>query len=115
MSSEEYFQTSSKVTQIKRLEFLERDVRDHAKSLTSMADSINDTNRRLAVLEQAHQQYEIYRAREEERDKALQERLKSMEAQLKSILGVGSKLLWIVGTSVVGAFIAFLLKGGLFQ
>lgn len=89
-----------------RMSNVERDVRDHAKTLSSMLET-------LRTLEQERIERKIVAAREEERDKALNERLTTIETAIKGIQGVGNKLVWIAATAVFGAFIAFIIKGGL--
>ena len=101
------------VTQAQRLDFLDRDLRDHSKSLTALTDGIADLGKRITALEEANLSYRVYIAREEERDKALQARLSGIETSLNGIKGGFNKLLWIIGTGVIGAFVAFIIKGGL--
>lgn len=111
----EYYQGTpmEKLPQIKRMEFVERDLRDHAKSLTSLTDQLGQASMRISALEKVDVVQEVAQARQEERDKALNSRLTTIESDIRSIKGAGSKLLFIVGTSVVGAFVLFVIKGGL--
>jgi hypothetical protein len=62
----------------------------------------------------------VTEAREDERDKALYERLTRMEDQIKEtrgeikeIKGLGGRALWIVGSVVLTAIVAWVIKGGL--
>lgn len=101
------------VSPTKRLENVERDLRDHAKSLSTIINNMAENAQRIKSLEAEQISYKVYMAREEERDKALQSRLGGIEKSLEGIKGGFTKLLWIIGTGVVGAFIAFIMNGGL--
>lgn len=75
---------------------------------------------RVRSLEAFAQTRAVAEAREDERDKALYERLTRMEDQIKEtrgeikeIKGIGSKALWIVGSALLMALVAFIIKGGL--
>jgi hypothetical protein len=75
---------------------------------------------RVRILEAYAQTRAVTEAREDERDKALYERLTRMEDQIKDtrteikeIKGLGGRALWIVGSVVLTAFIAWIIKGGL--
>lgn len=75
---------------------------------------------RVRVLEAYAQTRAVTEAREDERDKALYDRLARMEDQIKEtrveikdIKSVGSKALWIVGSALLTALVAFVVKGGL--
>jgi chromosome segregation ATPase len=97
----------------KRLDIVERDLRDHAKSFTAITEQVHNWQQRVIALETVIRKMEIAEARAEERELRLNERLKNIDADLEAIRGVGTKLLWIVAGGVVTAFLAFLLKGGL--
>lgn len=100
-----------------RFSLVERDVRDHAKSISAIATEvahINDwrTNLNLTA------------AREDERDKSLYRRLDEIdrnveavrvEAQegVKGIRNAASRVQWIVVTVVIGAVLTFIIRGGL--
>lgn len=112
----DYFQgphPGERISPTKRLEYVERDLRDHAKSLTALADAGKNMQDRLVALERSVQDWRVAEARKEERALALQKWMHKVDEDLKSIRGVGTKLLWIVGGSVVTAFVAFLLRGGI--
>jgi len=98
---------------LRRLELAERDLRDHAKSLTTIVEANKLQQDRISVLEQAVRKWEIAEARAEERSLRNSDRLKSIEEDLEALRGVGTKLLWIVAGGVLTAFVAFVLKGGL--
>lgn len=84
----------------------ERDVRDHAKTLTSIVES-------LGVLQNAERARQIADAVAEERAINRGKQLQRIEADVAAIKGAGNKLLWIVIGSVVLAFLAFVYRGGL--
>jgi hypothetical protein len=105
--------TTDKLTPAKRLEFVERDVRDHAKTLTSLTEMQARLAGRMEGLDKADLDQLVTRARREERDTALNERLTRIEADIKSIKGVFNWLLGIIGASILGAFALFIIKGGL--
>jgi hypothetical protein len=75
---------------------------------------------RVRILEAYAQTRAVTEAREDERDKALYERLTRMEDQIKEtrgeikeIKGLGGRALWIVGSVVLTAIVAWVIKGGL--
>lgn len=90
-----------------------RDLQAQAKTLSAYADEIQKHDTRLAALETANRLREISEAREEERDKALNARLEKIEKAIEGIQGVGNKLVWLVGSGIVLAFLTFMFKGGL--
>lgn len=98
---------------LRRLELAERDLRDHAKSLTTIVEANKLQQDRISVLEQAVRKWDIAEARAEERSLRNSDRLKNIEEDLEALRGVGTKLLWIVAGGVLTAFVAFVLKGGL--
>jgi chromosome segregation ATPase len=97
----------------RRLDMVERDLRDHAKSFTALTDQASAMQQRIMALEVAFRKWEIAEARAEERGHRLNERLEKIDEDLETLRGVGTKLLWIVAGGVVTAFLAFVLQGGL--
>ena len=97
----------------RRLDLVERDLRDHAKIFTSMTEAQQVTNGRLTALELSFRKWEISDARAEERGKRLDEKITRIDDELEGLKGIGTKLLWIVAGGVVTAFLAFVFKGGL--
>lgn len=89
-----------------RVERHDRDLRDHAKTLSSIVEKLTD-------METAAHQRAIMDARVEERAISRGQQLERIEADLAAIKGVGTKLLWIVIGSIAAAFLAFVIKGGL--
>lgn len=98
---------------LRRLDLVERDVRDHAKTLTTVIETHKSHGEKITLLEQAFRKWEIADARAEERSLRNSDRLKNIEEDLEALRGVGTKLLWIVAGGVLTAFVAFVLKGGL--
>lgn len=84
----------------------DRDLRDHAKTLSSIVEQLN-------ALQIDNRQRQINDARTEERSIARTDQLERIERDIEAIKGVGNKLLWIVIVSVAGAFLAFVYRGGL--
>lgn len=68
---------------------------------------------RVRALETSNQNRAIVEAREDERDKAMQERLARLEDGIQAIRGSGSKVIWTIASAVILAVVAFVLKGGL--
>lgn len=100
-------------TQMERLEIVERDVRDHAKSLSAIFDHQSTTEGRLRLLEEAHSLRLIADARAEERSINRDAQLKRIEDDVQGLKGGVFKLIWLVAGAVVLAFVAFVVKGGL--
>lgn len=103
------------VPTVRRLDLVERDLRDHAKTFSAMTEQHQLMQQRVMALETAFRRWEIADARSEERSLRLNERLEKIDEDLESIRGVGIKLLWIVAGGVVTAFLAFVLQGGLIK
>lgn len=104
----------------RRLENAERDIRDHAKSISEITNHLSDlTNRygelaaRTTAIETARAQRAMLEARMEERedarDKAMEQRFTYIEKKLDNIYKLG----WIVVSTFVGALALWVLKGGL--
>jgi hypothetical protein len=68
---------------------------------------------RVRSLEALAQTRAITEAREDERDKALYDRLTRIEEQIKDIRGLGGKVAWLIGSLLLTALVAFVIKGGL--
>ena len=102
-----------RMTTAKRLDFVERDLRDHAKSLTALAEAGKAMQDRLFAIERSIQDWRVAEARAEERAKSMQKWMQKVDSELVGIRGAGTKLLWVVGGAIVTAFVAFILRGGL--
>ena len=118
MSGVEEMHTPPSVTQ--RLEKLEQYIAKQGESISSVAQEYLSLKSRVAHLEELAQSRAITEAREDERDKALYERLDRMETQIKDtrgeikdIRGIGSKALWVFISAIIVAAAAFMIKGGL--
>lgn len=96
-----------------RMNLLEQDLRSHAETLTAIVKAHEKMHARLELLEERDQEVQKLEARKEERDKARVLWETQTDKKLDSIQGAGTKLLWLVATLVVGAFIAFIIRGGL--
>lgn len=96
-----------------RLDRIERDSRDHAKSITEIVNGHSGLAGRISVLEQANNHRTVLEARQEERAIARETWQKKVEKDLSDMRGGVNKLLWIVATGVIGAFLAFIINGGL--
>ncbi len=99
-----------------RLSLVERDTRDHAKTLSALSQEIANINEWRSATN-------LMTAREDERDKSLYRRLDEIErsveavrtealAGVKEIKGAASRVQWIVISVVIGAVVAFVFKGG---
>lgn len=85
-------------------ERLERDLRDHAKTLSE-----------LIAREAKRQQDELHRKEIEAlKDEALDERLKRNEARTNAIYSMGKWLATAAGSTLLLAVVTFILKGNLF-
>lgn len=98
---------------LRRLDGIERNQSDLAASHTRQVDLALDSQKRLSVLEEIYSDRRVDDARREEREKSMQKDISDVREDIKSIKGAFTKLLWIVGTAVIGAFVTFLLAGGL--
>lgn len=101
------------MTEHDRLGLAERDLRDHAKSLSVLVIEVGKLDIRLTALEKAEMARVIQDAREEERDKALNKRLDSIDENIKKIIGDRSKVLWAIGLAILAIVVKWALEGGL--
>jgi CHASE3 domain sensor protein len=96
-----------------QIETLQRDLRDHAKTLTEIISAQTTLSGRVQMLEQAQGERMVLEARQEERAIARIEWQERIEKEVNSLRGVGVKLLWIIATGIIGAFIVFMVNGGM--
>lgn len=89
-----------------RVDTLERDSRDHAKTLSEIIEKLN-------LLEKENHERRLIEVRAEERSIARTEQLERIEKDIAGIKAVGSRILWIIVVAVIGAFVTFVLRGGL--
>lgn len=81
-----------------RFNFVERDVRSHAKTLTAHNEALNKYERDLI--------------RHEEREKRNDERLQRIEESIKSFHKLGWWILSAFGASFIALLANFLFRGG---
>lgn len=98
---------------LRRLDTTERNQSDLAASHTRLVEQATDMLRRVQAMEDIYSDRRVEDARREEREKSMQKDIGDVRDDIKSIKGAFTKLLWIVGTAVIGAFVAFILAGGL--
>jgi regulator of replication initiation timing len=104
----------------RRIEHLAYQAERQRQTISDIVKEAVALDMRVRSLETFAQTRAVAEAREDERDKALYERLTRMEDQIKEtrgeikeIKGIGSKALWIVGSALLTALVAFVIKGGL--
>lgn len=106
-----------------RLDLAERDLKDHAKSLSAHNDFLKMLEIRVAAIEEARRARQLEEVRREEREEAraaainvklagIVQDIAVVQTDVKGIRGAGVKLAWIVITLVAGIIIAFAFKGG---
>lgn len=99
-----------------RIRLLERDTRSHSRSITKLTEHWEMLGTRTGGLEEWQMERRLAEVREEERSKALNERLERMEkafvdgvaevtGNLAEIRGFGAKVFWIVMGTVIPALV----------
>jgi len=99
----------------RRLDTVERNASDLAKSVGALAEE-------TAAQARWRRELELVAAREEERDKALYQRLDSIDKQIeevreesraaaKEVRGVWVRVQWIIITTVIGGIVGWLVMG----
>jgi hypothetical protein len=83
------------------------------ESISALTNTYLSLETRVKALEAKEQANEIIRAREDERDKALHRQLDELKENIKGMRGVGTQLLWIIGSAITVGIVGFILKGGL--
>ena len=94
------------LTTNRRLDLLERAVRDHSKTLTTLHERQQAQESDMAAINSWRQQRDVAQAREEEREIQLRK-------DLAKIQGGISRISWAGLLAVVGAVAAFIVHGGL--
>jgi phage-related protein len=105
-----------KIALTHRVRLLERDVRGHSRSITKLTEYSRILGSRTGGLEEWQMERRLAEVREEERSKALNERLERMEksfneglselgATINEIKSFGSKVFWIVMGTVIPALV----------
>jgi hypothetical protein len=98
-------QDGKRLTMGERVRLLERDTRAHARSLTEIVKTVASQGDDLKKLEEWRMTRLIAEAHEEERDKALYGRLDQIDASIKAMRGVWTKIAWIAAVPVVTAVV----------
>lgn len=92
-------------------------LRSHAErqgqSISAIVETAMALAERVRNLESYVQQRAVMEARDEERDKALYEKLAEIKADIAGIRTFGQKIQWTVIVTVIGAIVAFIIKGKL--
>lgn len=90
------------------------------ESISALTLAHNSLEYRVRSLEDDKQNNAISRARDDERDKALYERLSRMEdeiketrEEIKGIKNLGGRVLWLVSCILITALVGWVIKGGL--
>lgn len=85
-----------------------------------MPEDLNHLEQIVALQNQRLQQLEIWKAAQEthlavrtERDKHLDLRFDRVESSINEIKGYLLKIVWVIILGIVGAFITFMVRGGL--
>jgi hypothetical protein len=89
-----------------RLNLLERWSRSHARSIGEITDVVGRQGVKLEAIEKWQMERLVAEAREEERDKALYARLDRIDANINSMRGVWTRIMWIAAGTVVPAVVA---------
>lgn len=76
---------SEPITTEERVALAERNLVDHAKSLSVFADEIGKINVRMQIMEDWRHDRNVAAAREDERDKSLYKRLDDIESSIEAI------------------------------
>ena len=115
----------------RRVQELERHASNQGTTIATLVTAQADFLKRLERLEALAQMRAITEAREDERDKALYNRLDRMEDQIQAVKsdlqkqieetkkdlmsfkGLGVKALWVFVSAFIVAFAAWIIKGGL--
>lgn len=85
-----------------RVGLLERDARDHAKSIGELVQRLRDVERDAVEEKRLN----------ELKDGHLDERLDRIEASIKAVYGLGKWLLAAAGSTLIVALVGFVLRGG---
>lgn len=68
---------------------------------------------RMTALEAWQRQTDIFHARRDEQFTNMIGRFADLEGKLDKLTGGISRLIWIIGTAVLGSIVLFVVKGGL--
>lgn len=98
---------------VRRLDGLERNVSDHAKSITEFFEESSKMDARVRALEKIQHDRRVADAERCAREKAMQKDIVEIEKRLGKIEGGINKVLWTIAGAVMLAFAAFVMRGGL--
>ena len=96
-----------------RVNNLERDVRDHSKSISAIVVAASETDKRIDSLEEINNQRNIREARAEERDIQTAKDMAAIRKDVEGMRGSVSRVAWIIITTVAGSIVVWMLKGNL--
>lgn len=103
-----------------RIETLERFVSNQGNSISTVVEGQAALIRRVEQLEALSRAREITEAREDERDKALYDRLDRMDksiaennTKIENLKAIGAKALWVFMSAFIVGAATFIIKGGL--
>ncbi len=88
----------------------EADIRSRLNALEHLVTSLIA---RITTLETWQRQSEIADARTDEKWKNVDRRFDNLESQIKNVIGVLTKIMWIVIGGILTAAVAFIVSGGL--
>jgi hypothetical protein len=99
-----------------RLGLIERDSRSHARSLTEISTRYAGLEHRVDELTTWRMNEMLAAAREEERDKALMDRLNRIDTNISDLKAGPNRLLWLVISNAMPAIVFgvawFIARGG---
>lgn len=98
---------------LRRIDAVERNHTDLARSVTEITNGVGEVKGRVVELEEEHHERRVLDATRAGREESMQKDIASIRGDIQGIKAAGTKLLWIVGTAIVLAFVAFVIKGGL--
>lgn len=85
-----------------------------------MPEDLNHLEQQVAYQSQRLQALELWKATQEthlavrtERDKHLDQRFDRVESSINEVKGYLLKIVWVIILGVLGAFVTFMLRGGL--
>lgn len=81
--------------------------------VVSLEHNITGTLARLTALEQWQRKAEITDARSDEKWKNVDKRFDDLDGKIEKVSGILSKIMWLVISGLIMAFVAFMIGGGL--
>lgn len=96
---------NKRLTLGRRLALVERDVRSHARSLSELVRIQHEHATEVGDLARWKLEKLLEEAREDERAKALNDRLTRIENSIKDLTGGITKALWIGAVPLIGAMV----------